>query len=441
MRVFGKIVLLFVVPVVVWAQSTNTNTIGTFSTNVVELTPDYISNLGEVLRTNNLALQAAAARKRAAEANVRSIKTWEDPMVRAGGMLASEMMRADDGDIVYGVEQRLPLFGKPQMARRVAKAEAETETAMEDYEFQRMRLELANALFRAALSEKRVEIGEQDLAWLETLARTAEGKYRANQAGLVEVLQLQNERAKRFAGLQTDRDQAQVDKLNLNRMLGRPLETPWPKLVLPPPAEPLEYNPKLIEFALKYEPRITVKRKELSQAKAMADLTARERLPEVSVGVEGRNYSGDGRLRQNMVVLSMNLPWFNRGKYQSAITRDREKAEAVSRDLADYELGAQEEVHQLLTRIASARREALVYRDEIIPRSESALRSAQSGWEANRDSVRDVLEARRMLLEARLMEARAITEQYQMLSELVLCCGLGDLQALQMLATKPITQP
>ena len=441
MRVFGKFVLSLVLPVVVAAQTAPTNGPAIASNDAVEITPDYISNLGEALRTNSLALQAAAARRRAAEASVRSVKTWEDPMVRAGGMLASEMMRADDGDIVYGVEQRLPLFGKPQMARRVAKAEAATETAMEDYEFQRLRLELANALFRAALSEKTVEIGEQDLAWLETLARTAEGRYRANQARLAEVLQLQNERAKRSAKLESDRDQAQVNKLNLNRMLGRPLETPWPKLILPPPAESIEYSPRLIEFALKYEPRITVKRKELSQARAIADLTTRERFPEVSVGVEGRNYSGDGRLRQNMVVLSMNLPWFNRGKYRNAITRDREKAEAVGKDLADYELGAQEEVHQLLTRIASARREALVYRDEIIPRSESALRSAQSGWEANRDSVRDVLEARRMLLESRLMEAGSITEQYQMLSELVLCCGLGDLQALQMLATKPNTNP
>jgi hypothetical protein len=58
----------------------------------------------------------------------------------------------------------------------------------------------------------------------------------------------------------------------------------------------------------------------------------------------------------------------------------------------------------------------------------------------------DVLEARRMLLEARLMSARAVTDQWQMLSELVLSCGLADLEALQMLerqlgpqkeATKP----
>jgi hypothetical protein len=36
-----------------------------------------------------------------------------------------------------------------------------------------------------------------------------------------------------------------------------------------------------------------------------------------------------------------------------------------------------------------------------------------------------------------LMHARAVAEQYQMLSELVLCCGLGDLEALQMLSEEP----
>jgi len=71
-----------------------------------------------------------------------------------------------------------------------------------------------------------------------------------------------------------------------------------------------------------------------------------------------------------------------------------------------------------------------LYRDEIIPRSESALESARSGWEANRTTFRDVTEARRMWLEGRSRYARAVAEQYEMLSELVLCCGLGNLEAL-----------
>jgi hypothetical protein len=47
------------------------------------------------------------------------------------------------------------------------------------------------------------------------------------------------------------------------------------------------------------------------------------------------------------------------------------------------------------------------------------------------------------LLEARLMFVRAVTEQYLMLSELVLCCGLADLEALQMIdaAAPPAAAP
>jgi hypothetical protein len=34
------------------------------------------------------------------------------------------------------------------------------------------------------------------------------------------------------------------------------------------------------------------------------------------------------------------------------------------------------------------------------------------------------------------MYARAVAEQYQMMSDLVLCCGLGDFEALQMIGAE-----
>ena len=125
----------------------------------------------------------------------------------------------------------------------------------------------------------------------------------------------------------------------------------------------------------------------------------------------------------------------------SQVQRDEAKLKAAELDLVDYELSVREEVHQLTVKIDAARREAVLYRDQIIPRSQSALDSARSGWEANRSTFRDVLDARRMLLEGRLMQARAVAEQYQMLSELVLCCGLGDMEALQMIGAQPEVSP
>jgi hypothetical protein len=35
------------------------------------------------------------------------------------------------------------------------------------------------------------------------------------------------------------------------------------------------------------------------------------------------------------------------------------------------------------------------------------------------------------------MYLRSVTEQYEMLADLVLCCGIGDLEALQMIGAEP----
>jgi outer membrane protein TolC len=411
------------------------------ATNVIRLTPAYINELAEEMRGKHPALQAAWARTNAAAANVGTVRTWDDPKAVLGGMAAREELRASDGDLIYGVEQKLPLFGKPNLARGVARAELSTETANAEYQFQILRRELAKAVFRTALVDEVAVIGQQDLAWLETINRTMDGKYRASEATLVEMLQVQNERAKQATQLETERDRLTHERLSLNRMLNRGLLSPWPTLELPALAGPVSYSQKLVDFAMKYEPRIEMLRRQIKQAEAAVALTRRQRLPDINAGLEVRNYTGDGSFRQGVLLFSMNVPWVNAGKYRSEIQRDEAKLKAAELDLADYQLSVREEVHQLTVKIDAARREAVLYRDQIIPRSESALASARSGWEANRNSFRDVLDARRMLLDGRLMQARAVSEQYQMLSELVLCCGLGDMEALQMIGAQPVVSP
>jgi len=410
-------------------------------TSRVQLTAAYINRLAEELRTNNPTLQAARERTNAAVANVNAVRTWEDPKAMLGGMLARQQLSMDDGDIMYGLEQKLPLFGKEKLARRVARAELSTEAANAEYQFQVLRRELAKAAFRTALADEQVTIDQQDLAWLETTTRTMEGKNRAGEATLLEVLQLQNELAKRTTQAQTDADRLGHERVSLNRLLNRQLLAPWPVMELPAVARPVRFNAALVDLALKHEPKVLMLRQQIKQAEAALDLTRRQRYPDISAGLEARNYSGDGSFRQGVLAVSMSLPWVNAGKYRNDIQRDTAKVKAAELDLADYELSVREEVHQLVVKIDAARREALLYRDEVIPRSQSALESSRSGWMANRSTFRDVLDARRMLREGRLMYSRAVAEQYQMLSELVLCCGLGDLEALQMIGATPEVQP
>jgi len=406
-------------------------------TNILQLTPSLINDLADEMRQRNPALLAVRARTNAAAAGVSAIRSWEDPTARVGGVVAREEFRASDGDLVYGVDQKLPLFGKPKLVRRVAQADLAAETAQEVYQFQLLKRELAKAAFRTALADELILLGAQDLTWLQTIAQTVERKYAAGQATLLEVSQAENEQAKRATQLHTDHDNLEHERVTLNRLLNRDLHSNWQVLTLPPLAGPVVYNEKLVAFALRNEPRIKVLRQQINRAEAEVDLTRRKRLPDVSVGLEARNYTGNGSFRQGAVMFSMGLPWFNSSRYRSEVTRDQAKLTAAELDLTDYQLSVREEVHHLAVKIDAARREALLYRDEIIPRNESALESVRSGWESNRSSFRDLLEARRMWLDGRLMYARALAEQYQMLSELVLCCGLGDLGALQMIDALP----
>lgn len=401
------------------------------------LTPAYLNELAEELRQNHPALAAARERTNAAAAAVGGVRTWEDPLARIGGMAASERMRAEEGDLIYGIEQKLPLFGKPRLARQAAQAGLATASAELQYREQVLRRELAKQAFRTALADEVLRIGREDLGWLEVMVAAVEARYRSGQATLVDVLQLQNERSRRATQLETDRELLAQERVALNRLLNRALDSSWPTLELPPVAGPVPYGQKLVDLALKFEPRLRVLQRETGEAEAALELTRRQRLPEVSAGLEARNYTGDGSFRQGMVVLSVNLPWFNRGKYRRDIQREEARVAAARHEREDYELALREELHGLTVRIDAARREALSYQSEIIPRSQTALASARAGWESGRNTLRDLLDARRMLLEARLGESRARAEQYQQLSDLVLCCGLGDLEALEMLRVLP----
>ena len=435
-----SVTLLFVVSLTLVARG-GPQTADAGPTNTVPVTPSFISLLAEELRTNHPALLAAGGRTNAAAANVASVRTWDDPMARLGGVAAREEMRAGEGDLLYGVEQKLPLFGKPQRARAVAQAELATEQASASFQFQLLRRDLAKSLFKTALASRVVEIGEQDRTWLETIVNATDAKYRTGEATLAELLEVQNELAKRANQLRTDIALRSNEEFTLNRLLNRAPESPWPALQLSAVAPAIAYSQRLVDFSLKYEPKTLVMRQQVKQTEATVQLTRRQRLPDVNVGLEARNYTGDGSFRQGMFVLGLNLPWGNAEKYRSDIRRDEAKQRAAELDLADWQLSARQEVHYLTVAIDAARREALLYRDEIIPRSEQALASARASWETGRRTLREVLETRRMLLDARLMYARAVAEQYQMMAELVLCCGLGDFESLQMIGAEIEPEP
>ncbi len=407
------------------------------STNTIKLSGEYVNKLAEIMHTNHPALRAAASRVRAAEHATGGVRTWEDPEVMLGGQFAEEEMRADEGDILYGIQQPLPLFGKATAMRSAAGAAAAVAESEAELRFQFMRRDLAAALFRAAQSERVVRAGTEDVAWLETLAATAHARYASGEGVQMDVLRIENDLARRREEVKTDRQMHEHELFGLNRFLNRPLDTAWPGLELPAPAQAIHYNQQVVALATRFEPMIKVFRAQVAAAEAETEVARRNYRPAVSVGVEARNYSGNGDFRQAMLTFGVSLPWLNRSKYRADIARTEAEREALERELLDREIATGQEVHDLVVRIDDARRRALLNHNEIIPRTRAMLDSAYAAWVAGTGMTRDLLEIRRMLVETELQYSRAVAEQYEAMAELVLCCGLGDLEALEMIGAKP----
>ena len=200
--------------------------------------------------------------------------------------------------------------------------------------FQTRRRDLAKTLYRAAYAERLLDIGQQDFAWLDTMAVTMEERYRAGGATQVDVLRAQNERSRRAEQLRTDTLHRDHELLSVNRLLARDLHAPLPKFELPEAAPPISYSPRLVDLAVRHEPKLRLMRREVETAEATVVATRKSRLPEVSGFIDGRQYAGDGGFREGTFGVKLSLPWFNAGKYRSDLARDRAKVEATEQDAA-----------------------------------------------------------------------------------------------------------
>jgi outer membrane protein TolC len=412
-------------------------------TNEIVVSTELIHQLAEEARTNNPALRAAASRAAAAKLNSEAVRTWEDPMAMFGGSVFSDrgFDPAEEGDLTYEVDQKLPLWGKPKANRTVARTEFAVQEAESALRYQELLRDITKELVMAALAERVVDLGEQDLAWLETTAKTTEARYRSGQAAAADTLQIQNEVAKRSELLRTDRLRRGHEHVSLNRLVNRDVNAAWPHLQLPDPTPAVPFSEKLVSLALASEPRLRVIEQEVKQAEAMAEVTRKSRLPDVSLGIEGKQYHGDGGFRMGMFKLSFPVPWVNSDKYRKDYLRDKQRQKAAEEDRRDRVLTVREELHHLTVEIEALRREALLYRDEISTRVDQALSNRLVDWQTGRGNFRDVLDARRMLLESQLMAARAIAEQRQTVAELLLWTGLNSAEALAPLTAEPSVTP
>ena len=367
----------------------------------------YLDALRAEVRTNHPSVAAAQARVLAAEAGVRAVRLWEDPMAGLGVRAAEAARRRDDGDIVVGAEQALPRRKLYEARKSVAAAERAIFEADKRSSILSLETLVAQAAVELALADETLLIQSNQVVWLESMAVNAREKLKDPMATAAGPLRIEGELAQERQRLDAAARQRISLARQLNTLLGRPVDGVWPTVTLPGSASETPILPDELSRLPIANPMLQAVTGSAAAARAGVEVARQERKPVFSVGADTAVYSG-GRFVETMVAAKVTLPWFHNSVYRANADRARQQQAAAERDYEALERRLRGEAIAAYTDADNAARQAGTFNREVIPRVEQAAQATESAWVSSKASLLEVLEARRALLNARLEERRFI---------------------------------
>jgi outer membrane protein TolC len=362
---------------------------------------------------------AVAANQRAAASghDVRAIRLWDDPMIGLGFMAADTLMRADQGDLLFGVEQKLPKPGMFDAQRRKAEAMHRAEVEKSRGSALTTGEAAAKSAIELALADESITLQQAQITWLSAMTENARQMAAGPLGSNMDALRMETELAKEQQMLDAARRNREGFAGRLNLILGRSLNSPWPALKLP--ATPLPVPLALAEIAriAHANPKVRAMREMAGAATAETRMADRERLPEFSVGIDTRTYSG-GDWRSTMVGVKMSLPWFNDSSYQAKISAAHSRELAAGRDVEAMRREVASGVLAAATEATNAAAQARAYAGEVHDKAQQTTQTIEAAWISSKAPLTDLLDASRMLFSIHLEQRRFIAMQLAALEEL-----------------------
>jgi cobalt-zinc-cadmium efflux system outer membrane protein len=184
-----------------------------------------------------------------------------------------------------------------------------------------------------------------------------------------------------------------VARTNLGALIGRPATT----LALDDDSGRLPDPVPVAALLARDSAAVRRARGELAARQAQADAERAARVPDVTLSVGTQRDDQVGR-RQAVVGLSVPLPLFNRN--EDALRAALRRTDAASDELAAARVETAAALTAAHTRYETARQEARLLRDDVVPGAQSAYEQTLKGFEYGKFSFLDVLDAQRTWFQA-----------------------------------------
>jgi Outer membrane protein len=391
-----------------------------------------VEDLVAIAKSMNPEVQAMALEADAAAARVEGAGSLMDPKVTflvEGWQrdFPSYAPRSSSGgtDKTVRVTQELPFWGKRDLKREIAEADAKkarvlTRAVENDLV---ARVKVAYAEYHQA--HLAIDLATNLRGRLDTLTRLASVRYAQAVGRQQDVTRASVEKSlldTEIARMQAERRKARV---KINRLLNRDLSAPLVEapVLRPIPAKEALDVAALTERAQSSNPELLAEEAVIAGADKSVALAEKSWYPDFEVGVGAMRQ--EGRWDNYEAMLTMNVPiqWglrrsdIGEAKAMSAAARQRRQARRV-------ELG--NEVQDAYIGLEASRQVETILRESALPQAEIGFQAAARSYELGRSEFLDVLTAEQQLWKTQIDLLKVQFDQQMRLAEIEKLIG-GEL--------------
>lgn len=366
-----------------------------------------VDSLLVLAQERNPDLTAARLEAEAAAARVQPAGALADPVLRVelenltnGGSTGVNLSPARVGDTKYTVMQSLPFWGKRDLRREVAGAEAEQaqRRSLDAW------LELAGRIKSAYagwwLNGRNAALNGELLDLIDRIEKIAQVRYAGGLAPQQDAIRAQVERT----GLLTERLTLEHERhalsALLNSLLARPASAPLApgQELRPVPPAPRLTSAVLGPRLLKANPGLAAEEARIGGARASRELTYKERYPDLTLGVVPMQVRNG--IDSWSVMLEVNVPL----QQESRRSKEREAermlsaAEAKKAGLANR---LQADLESAQAALDVARETEQLVSGSLLPQAELGFKAALAGYETGKVDFATLLDAERQVKLAR----------------------------------------
>ncbi len=353
----------------------------------------------------------------AAAQRVYPAGAFPDPLFRmelqnitnAGSDAPPSLLPSKVGSTKYTLVQPIPFWGKRDLKRDVAEADAEQAQGRVATTWSELAASVKTAYARYYLVVHNEQLTREILDLLARLERIALVRYESGLAPQQDVIRAQVERTTMQGELLMQEGERAGVQAMLNSLLARKAAAPFapPERLRPvPPPARLEED-TLVDRLRGHNPQLFANDARIRAAEKNRELTYSNRYPDFAIGVSPIQMGS--RIGEWEVMLEVNIPLqqetrrSQESEAESMLSAARSQKEAVANRLIG-------ELFENLAGLKAAQRIEILTTTSLLPQSEATLQAALAGYETGKVDFATLLDAQRQIRKSKQDRLKAQAE-------------------------------